>query len=174
MTCVNCGASMRLDRARGTFVCDYCLSEAIPPVGEDGVQIVGETGKNCPICPSKLADGLIERKPLLYCQSCRGMLVSIENFLPLVEYLRALRTAPAQFLSPRSKADAARALVCPICGQAMNTHPYGGGGNVYIETCETCEEIWLDRSELQRIVVAPDPRPVYSRYDPESDFDRFD
>ena len=164
---------MRLDRGQGIFICDYCRSEAIPPIGEDGVQIVGETGKHCPTCSAKLADGLIERRPLLYCQSCRGMLVSIENFLPLIEHLRALRTSPAQYLAPRNKADADRVLDCPTCGQPMNTHPYGGGGNVYIETCETCSEIWLDGSELQRIVVAPDPRPVYSSYDAESDFDRF-
>jgi Zn-finger nucleic acid-binding protein len=38
----------------------------------------------------------------------------------------------------------------------METHPYGGGGNVIIEDCERCELNWLDHGELERIVQAPD------------------
>jgi Zn-finger nucleic acid-binding protein len=38
----------------------------------------------------------------------------------------------------------------------MDTHPYGGPGNVIIDTCENCSVNWLDHGELQRIVRAPD------------------
>jgi Zn-finger nucleic acid-binding protein len=162
---------MRLDRERGLLHCDYCRSEAMPPVGEDGVQILGGTAYSCPHCAAKLSDGLMERRPLLFCESCRGMLISMEHFLPLVEHLRALRAAPAPFLAPRGDHDAGRDLNCPLCRQSMHNHPYGGGGNVHIESCERCSAIWLDRAELQRIVVAPDPRPVYSNYD-AGGFDR--
>jgi Zn-finger nucleic acid-binding protein/DNA-directed RNA polymerase subunit RPC12/RpoP len=170
MTCANCGAPMRLDRGKCLMVCDYCLSEANPPVDEDGVQIAGPTSHRCPTCGDNLADGLIERAPVLYCQACHGMLISIEKFLPLIEHLRALRDRPAAFLSQRGEEDAGRSLACPMCGQPMNTHPYGGGGNVNIETCETCSRIWLDRHELRRIVVAADPLPLYSKYDPDREF----
>ena len=38
----------------------------------------------------------------------------------------------------------------------MDAHPYGGGGNVNVDSCETCGLIWLDGGELRRIVAAPD------------------
>jgi Zn-finger nucleic acid-binding protein len=38
----------------------------------------------------------------------------------------------------------------------MDTHPYGGPGNVIIDDCERCEVNWLDYGELQRIVRAPE------------------
>ena len=37
----------------------------------------------------------------------------------------------------------------------MATHPYYGPGNVVIDTCETCELVWLDFGELKQIVDAP-------------------
>jgi Zn-finger nucleic acid-binding protein len=47
-------------------------------------------------------------------------------------------------------------LGSPQCGEEMDKHPYGGGGNVIIEDCERCSLNWLDYGELERIVQAPD------------------
>ena len=47
----------------------------------------------------------------------------------------------------------------------MDNHPYGGGGNVYIDSCEPCSVIWLDGGELRRIVMAPDREPLYLKYE---------
>jgi Zn-finger nucleic acid-binding protein len=164
---------MRLDREKGLFACDYCRGEAEPPMDVDGVQILGETSRPCPVCEGRrLADGMLEKQPLLYCQGCRGMLIPMEKFLSLVEHLRSLRERPAAFLSPRGNHDAERRLACPMCRGRMLNYPYGGGGNVHIESCPACSVLWLDRSELRRIVVAPDPRPVYSNYEAGSEFER--
>ena len=172
MTCANCGASMRLDRGKDLLVCDYCRTEAVPPICEDGVQIVGESKYACPICTGHmLSGGLVEGEPLFYCQKCRGMLVAIDKFLPLIETLRAMRDRPAQYLSRRSDRDAERGLACPLCSKKMIGHPYGGPGNVNLDTCEPCGQLWLDSSELQRIVVAADPVPIYSRYDPDRELE---
>jgi Zn-finger nucleic acid-binding protein len=38
----------------------------------------------------------------------------------------------------------------------MIDHPYGGPGNVVIDTCERCGVNWLDPGELRRIAMAPD------------------
>jgi Zn-finger nucleic acid-binding protein len=38
----------------------------------------------------------------------------------------------------------------------MDTHLYGGGGNVILDDCENCGLNWLDYGELDRIVRAPD------------------
>jgi Zn-finger nucleic acid-binding protein len=161
---------MRLDRDRCLMVCDYCRSEAVPPVDEEGVQITGATSHSCPSCKSNLSEGLMERQPLLYCEKCHGVLIAMDKFLPLVEHLRALRDRPAVFL-PAPADDLVRHFHCPLCGGSMDSHRYAGPGNVNIDTCEACSTIWLDRSELRRIVVAPDPRPVYSDYELAGDRD---
>ena len=35
----------------------------------------------------------------------------------------------------------------------MSTHPYYGPGNVIIDSCETCNLVWLDFGELKRAVI---------------------
>ena len=37
----------------------------------------------------------------------------------------------------------------------MTTHPYYGPGNVVMESCDSCNLVWLDHGELQQIVDAP-------------------
>ena len=132
---------------------------------EDGVQVGAETVRSCPACQAMLFDGSIQDKPVLYCMKCRGLLIPIADFLPLVEFLRALSRPTGATIEPRDNSDADRHLTCPKCGKIMLGHPYGGPGNVNIDTCEACAVIWLDRKELQRIVMAPDYSSVYSRYD---------
>jgi len=134
-------------------------------VSEDEVQVGGETTKVCPACQALLSDGTMQGKPVLYCTKCRGMLVSIDKFLPLVEFLRALRRPNGLTLEPRDNSDADRKLSCPECAQTMVGYPYGGPGNVNLDACERCSVIWLDHHELGRIVLAPDHYPVYSSYD---------
>jgi Zn-finger nucleic acid-binding protein len=41
----------------------------------------------------------------------------------------------------------------------MDEHLYGGGGNVDMDSCESCSVLWLDRGELSRMVAAPDRDP---------------
>jgi Zn-finger nucleic acid-binding protein len=152
---------MRPDRDRGLFVCDYCESQAVPPADDDGVLLLGSTQEKCPICTSKpsplaLSKGSLESFNLLYCEHCRGMLIDMDDFQPLIAALRSHRDAPAAFLAPRSSTDADRALQCPKCGAAMDNHPYGGGGNVNVDTCEACDVIWLDGGEVRKIASAAD------------------
>jgi Zn-finger nucleic acid-binding protein len=47
----------------------------------------------------------------------------------------------------------------------MIGYPYGGPGNVNLDSCERCSVIWLDRNELRRIVLAPDHYSLYSKGD---------
>jgi Zn-finger nucleic acid-binding protein len=164
MHCEHCGAAMRLDRERGMLVCDYCGAECVPGMDEDGVQVVGPTSKKCPVCQTPLSDGLIDAHPLLYCTQCRGMLIAMATFPSLIDDLRSHRERSPEFVHRREDSDAARHLRCPQCSAEMDGHPYGGGGNVNIDSCETCSVVWLDGQELLKIVIAPDHEPLYLRY----------
>jgi len=129
----------------------------------DNVEVGSETTNTCPGCQAMLSDGAIQGKAVLYCAKCRGLLVSIDKFLPVIEFLRALASPTGSDIQPRDNSDADRKFPCPMCGKTMTGHPYGGPGNVNIDTCEPCSVIWLDHDELQRIVMAPDAAPLYSR-----------
>jgi Zn-finger nucleic acid-binding protein len=164
MHCEHCGAAMRLDRDRGMMVCLYCGAECIPAQDEDGVEIIGPSSKKCPVCAASLSDSVIESFPILSCAQCHGMLIPMDTFPHLLSDLRAHRERPPEFVSRRDESDAARHLHCPQCGSEMDAHPYGGGGNVNIDSCEKCAVVWLDRNELRKIVVAPDHEPLYLKY----------
>ena len=56
---------------------------------------------------------------------------------------------------PLNPDDLRRKVRCPVCKAAMVTHPYYGPGNVVLDSCESCELVWLDFGELKQIVDAP-------------------
>jgi len=155
MTCENCGASLRADWQKGVFVCDYCGSEFVPPPDSDGVLVMGESSAPCPICASRLSDGSLESHALKYCVKCHGMLIPMDQLAELVDTLRIKRDRFAKPILPRSLADSSRHLHCPLCGAEFDAHPYGGGGNINVDSCERCGRVWLDGGELRRIVTAP-------------------
>ncbi len=161
MTCEHCGAPLRADIERGLFLCDYCGSEMLPPQEDDGVLVLDETRFICPVCGKKLNHGSLEQFGVLHCRGCGGMLIAMDDLEPLVSALRAHRGRPSEYLTPRNAADAERSLVCPRCGGAMEGHPYGGGGNVNVDSCERCESVWMDKGELRKIAAAPDYEPLY-------------
>jgi Zn-finger nucleic acid-binding protein len=169
MTCEHCGASLRPVRDLGVFVCDYCQSTFEPPEGDAGVLAIAEVAEKCPACRAGLWDGSLESFSLKFCRQCGGMLVAMDDLVALVETLRARRDAPVRIVTPRSVADANRHLHCPQCGGEMDAHPYGGPGNINIDSCERCAVVWLDRGELKRIASAADHQPIYLEHEDAED-----
>jgi Zn-finger nucleic acid-binding protein len=158
MMCENCGAPLRLSRDQGLMICDYCGSQTTPQTNEDGVLVLDPTKHNCPVCQTPLSNASIESHDLLYCTHCHGMLIDMDNFLPLLDVLREYRYWARSSQAPRA-VDTGRILRCPLCQHEMDEHLYGGGGNMDVDSCEQCNLLWLDRGELSRIVSAPDRDP---------------
>jgi Zn-finger nucleic acid-binding protein len=165
MTCETCGAPMQLSRDQGLMICDYCKRQVTPLADEDGVIVMDATSHNCPVCRAALANASIESQQFLYCTRCHGMLLEMEKFVSLVDVLREYRYWCRSSQAPRDP-DSDRVLHCPLCRHEMDGHFYGGGGNVNVDSCETCGALWLDRGELSRIVAAPDrdPRPILESF----------
>jgi Zn-finger nucleic acid-binding protein len=148
---------MRLDRKIHCFKCEFCATEYTPEPDVDGVQILNDsTAYRCPICQDTLAEGVLVGVGVLHCRACGGVLVQMNEFAGLIGVLRAARGAFVAPARPFEVASLDRRIECPKCHTAMDTHPYGGPGNVTIDSCETCESNWLDRGELARIVGASD------------------
>ena len=165
---------MRVDPDRGIFVCDYCGGQFAPPPEADGVLVVAPSKLLCSVCKTALSDGLLESFSLEYCATCHGMLIAMDDLPLLIDALRVRHERPSGYFVPRDARDADRHLACPKCGSAMDGHPYGGGGNVNIDSCENCSLVWLDQGELRRIVMAPDHEPVYSDYEGREERDERD
>ena len=156
MKCDNCGAPMQMDSDRGCFVCPYCDSEYVPATNFEGVSVLGDSELNCPLCKTKLSQARLLDYGLFYCQTCKGMLVRMDDLVPLTSDLRVSRDAPPYTGRFPDEHDLDRRIDCPECHQTMDTHPYYGPGNVIIDTCEPCSVHWLDKGELHRIAMAPD------------------
>lgn len=163
---------MRLEPDKECLVCDYCGSYYFPEPNADGVRVLQEPSSlACPLCAVPLVHAAISRHRMLYCTHCRGMLVAMDSFVAIVHELRSRHeTASDAAVQPDWK-EMGRHLRCPQCQKPMDTHPYGGGGNVIVESCEACSLLWLDFTELDRIVRAPDREYLAEAWDtlPASD-----
>jgi Zn-finger nucleic acid-binding protein len=155
MNCSNCGAPMRLDDSKGYLVCDSCRSIWFPEANADNVRVLAPSeGRDCPVCAKTLAHATLRDHPLEYCRNCRGILIATGTFIGLIEALRWTGARTVSRTRPAGSEDLARRTLCPFCMRQMDTHFYGGGGNVVIDNCPDCGMNWLDHDELPRIARA--------------------
>lgn len=166
MNCPSCGAPLRLEGVQEALACDYCKNIYYPEKQEDGVRVLGEAAAEaCPICAIPLMHAILARERIRYCTRCRGMLVPMASFLAIVGELKA--GAPDGVPRAPDPDELKRHIDCPQCHQRMDTHYYGGPGNVVIDDCSRCFLNWLDHAELMRIARAPD-RQYADEYGTES------
>ena len=150
---------MRLKEDAEFFDCEYCGNVFFPSPNEDGVREFGiAANESCPVCAIPLVQASLSGHRLRYCKRCRGMLVAMDELPEIVTDLRSRREATGD-VHPPEWSDLQRHRRCPQCGEAFDTHLYGGPGNVIIDACEHCSLVWLDSRELDRMVRAADPQP---------------
>jgi Zn-finger nucleic acid-binding protein len=158
MNCPSCGATMRLEPDKDFLNCDYCKNIFFPEKNDDGVRVLGELSTlSCPACAIPLVHAALEGCRILYCSQCRGMLISMDIFMELVRDLHVHSGGSGAIPPAPDPTGLERRTDCPQCHQRMDTHYYGGPGNVIIDDCSNCHLNWLDYGELRRIVRAPDP-----------------
>ena len=156
MNCRNCGALMRFIWDRDYFLCDYCKTYDFPEEGRDSFKIVDErSGLHCPACSAELQVASLLKMRVLHCANCRGFLMKQDRFRILVSNLRAGTADPPVVPDPVDKKDLLRQVQCPHCRHVMDTHVYGGPGNVIVDNCPRCMVIWLDYGEMKKIRDAP-------------------
>ena len=157
MNCLSCGASMHLEPAKECLVCNYCGNIVFPEPNQDGVRVLGDpTAKACPACRLPLRESALAGHRILYCERCRGMLISIDDFFAIVEQRRAELAGVTEPPHAVDWNELKRRVKCPECGEPMDTHPYGGPGNIVIDNCPRCRLNWLDHHELSHIARAAD------------------
>ncbi len=72
----------------------------------------------------------------------------------IIRFLRR-KSQKVEIVQPLEQVDLEKERYCQTCGQKMDTHPYGGGGNVVIDVCPSCHVVWFDYEEINRVITAP-------------------
>ena len=176
MNCRNCGAALVPVSGQAYFHCLHCKSFDFPTTIGDGVAVIGElTELPCPICHAHLKSAAIEGHSISYCSTCRGFLTTNAEFSEIL--VRRRSHVADQPAVPRTidPGELMRKVACPKCRKTMDSHPYGGGGNVVIDTCVRCQLIWFDAGELHilarhrsQIVATRQSNDLARPSDPES------
>jgi Zn-finger nucleic acid-binding protein len=149
MICPDCDVAMQSVGNHPHFHCLQCGAFHFPEETGDGVTVVGDSvGAACPVCRLPLQSTLLEKETVCYCDRCHGFLTPIDSFGRIVWSRRARHSPNEQRTAPFDPAELRRVLKCPDCGERMDAHPYSGGGNAVVDTCESCNLIWLDAGEL--------------------------
>lgn len=113
----------------------------------------------CPHCSTALEDTTYEDVLVHACNSCGGEFVGGDSLGRIVrtrqerfpaDLKRALAERKPTFGVPSERQ---RAHCCPSCGEPMKVIAYGGDTGVFVDRCSSCDAIWLDREELERIQV---------------------
>src|SRR5262249_48896111 len=142
MNCPDCSAPMHQAGNHNYFRCPSCGALQFPEETGDRITMVGEpVGALCPLCQEPLVSAQIEDETVCYCNRCRGLLAEIETFGVIVTKRRSLYGPHENRTDPFDPGELKRALTCPNCQRRMDTHPYFGGGNAVVDTCNCCNLI---------------------------------
>ena len=158
MNCLNCGAPMALHATRPCWSCSHCGGLVCPEPADDGLRVTDERGHECPVCEQALTRATIDdRNPVEICQRCKGMLMARQAFAERLAARRRAARTPGVVPPRVDRGELQRHIDCPSCAETMLTDWYYGPGNIIIDTCPTCDLVWLDAGEFRRAVEAPGP-----------------
>ena len=114
----------------------------------------------CPQCSATLEPTTYEDVLIHACNACGGEFIGGEELGHIV------RTRHERFSTELKKArgerkpkfgipieETSRSLCCPGCGEPMKVVSYGGDSGIFVDRCESCDALWLDCEELERIQV---------------------
>lgn len=103
---------------------------------------------HCPACGSELVDDFVGFCTIDECRRCRGMWLDKGELDTLTS-----RPLPARFLKPQVPNAAPLrpegTRPCPHCAETMQVNRIKG---VNIDVCPTCQGIWLDQGELNKLL----------------------
>jgi Zn-finger nucleic acid-binding protein len=152
---------MELFARRRYYFCRYCGTfHFLESPEADGIRVLTmpATALPCVRCAGKLSIAqLDDAHEVQYCATCRGALMPRPTFADVVYARRTWATGRPETPLPLDPEELQRAVKCPACAARMSTHPYYGPGNVIMDSCDSCNLVWLDFGELKRIADAPGP-----------------
>ena len=114
----------------------------------------------CPSCRDMLTEVTYEGAMIRTCDGCGGEFIGAEQMSHVVrareERFPVAMQASLADRKPTFGVPAAathRTLGCPACGTVMSTINYFGDSGVFVDRCDSCGGLWLDRDELEKIQI---------------------
>jgi len=149
---------MALMPSRPCWQCGHCGSIVCPEPAADGVRVTGERGHQCPVCHQlMIRAALDDRADIELCERCKGILMARRAFAETLTARRRAAQTPSITPMPARRRELQRRVACPKCSAAMIADWYYGSGSIVIDTCPTCDVVWLDAGELGKAIDAPGP-----------------
>lgn len=128
---------------------------------------------NCPRCKTlgqenQLNLSRIGNLDIDICSECGGIWFDKQEMGIATGFSKEEIQALSNMLSNTSQVDKFqdKELECPKCNIPMYKYRYMYTSNIYIDSCEKCEGIWLDKNELIAII---DYLEEASKIDPEKE-----
>ena len=150
---------MQLFARRRYYFCSYCGTfEFLVNDSSERLRVLAdlEPPTPCPVCAKPLAHAVLEEgHQVLHCRHCRGVLLPRDAFVEVIHRRRAAAKGPGTRSGPLDPQELHRTVTCPLCRRRMDVHPYYGPGNIVMDTCSSCDAVWLDSGELGQITDAP-------------------
>ncbi len=113
----------------------------------------------CPQCASDLDPLSYEGVTVHACDTCGGEFLEADELRGLTRAAReGFSTEERRLLDERHPqppipAQTRRVRCCPGCGEPMDPVSFGGETGILVDRCGSCEGLWIDREELERIQV---------------------
>ncbi len=106
----------------------------------EGVRVLGPADARCPLCNRKLSQARLLSYGLMYCESCQGMLVPMDDLVPLTDDSGCSRGTPSYVGRPPDPKDLerGRAFSVPPASRPWTRINTAGLGTFTSTTCETC------------------------------------
>jgi len=148
---------MRLEADKECLVCDYCGNIHYPAPNAEGIRVLDEPSKlACPICSIPLVHASHGRRTDSLLQPLPRYPHFLEVFMAVVQDLRSRRDTTGGSVHPINWKESGSQDQLPAVRPA-NGHPsiWWRRRYYYRRLRELCAH-WLDDSELDRIVRAPD------------------
>lgn len=110
---------------------------------------------NCPKCNSELSTFQVDEMKLEQCTSCEGMWFDKDEIRQVKDKADSdlnwmdfeIWKHADKFKSGKHKYN------CPKCNQKMEVLNYDET-NIEIDYCKSCEGVWLDKGEIQKLIAA--------------------
>jgi len=136
----------------GHLTCEHGSTVRSPDAAEGCVDRITPQGEvapgQCPLCDEPMELGSLDGEMMIYCPTCRGILLTNEVLGKVVARRRAEYQGADTTPAPIEPERLARGVACPQCQQPMECHIYGGPGAVVIDSCFDCRLVWLDSGEI--------------------------
>ncbi|MCA9106778.1 MAG: zf-TFIIB domain-containing protein [Planctomycetales bacterium] len=152
LSCEACGAPVSAIDGREHFLCQFCDSlvfgQPLESCQDRIVTTEDEGDGTCPRCDQPLRVGKLDHRNVEYCQTCRGIWLSTNAFVDVLNGRRSNYRGPQLTPVPLDPKELDVRRPCPGCRRVMEVHPYHGKGNAVIDSCHRCLSIWLDPGEI--------------------------